>query len=51
MSTEIQLWLYRTIRGGCWVGGVRVAGVADHDHDPPDLRLLNLGVRLVRRAP
>ena len=48
-------WSLRGIRhvnrGGCWIGDVRVAGVAGSDHDPPDLRLLNLGLRLVRRAP
>jgi hypothetical protein len=48
-------WSVRGIRhvncGGCWIGGVCVAGVAGSDHDPPDLRLLTLGLRLVRRAP
>ena len=50
MSTEIQLWLYRTIRGGCWVGGVREEGRRHRAAYNPTHRRNNLGLRLVRRV-
>ena len=45
------LGLYRALRGRSWCDVPQYARVVNHYNVAPDLRRINLGVRLVRRLP